>query len=142
MWTLIHHQMQYEVPYVFGGKAPSLTCDSSETKKGIDCSGESRWLVARCTDQKVILPDGSDAQHEWAKANLREVKYRDAINPAYWNGRLFVAFESPHPIGHVWLFNEGHTLESYGHHGPGSRSAFSPMFLRIVDACYELPCAL
>ena len=138
MRTLLAKLMARHVPYLWGGKAPSLDCDSNDIT-GIDCSGFSRWLAYRATGGALTLPEGSVAQHQWAAANLTPATYHGIRE--YGKGRLFIAFENPNPVGHVW-FVDGDTcmtMESHGHSGPGSRQYDSDMFLRIVDACYELP---
>lgn len=139
MWVLVKKLQARKIPYLWGGKAPSPGCDSNEITKGLDCSGLSDWLAYRATEGDVNLPEGSVAQHEWCEKNLPKANYRGIRE--FGKGRLFIAFENPEPTGHVW-FIDGTTcmtLESYGHHGPGSRQFDLPMFLRIVDACYELP---
>lgn len=138
LWTVLHHLQHYEVPYRLGGKAPYLTCDTSLCKPGLDCSGFVRYAIAKATNQQLIIPDGSATEHEWFEAQgAHRVNYPDIGQ--YGEGRLFIAFMNPAPIGHVWLVSEGFTLESYGHHGPGSRVWNIPMFMHIVSACYELP---
>lgn len=138
MWTLLNKLAARHVPYVWGGKAPSLDADSADIT-GLDCSGLSKWLAYRASNGGMTMPDGSDNQHHWCNNNLQPAHY-SAIRE-YGHGRLFIAFENPDPTGHVW-FIDGDTcttLESYGHHGPGSRQYDDPMFLRIVSACFELP---
>jgi len=140
MHVLLNKLAARRVPYVWGGKSPSLGCDSNEIT-GLDCSGLSRWMAYRATDGALTIPEGSENQHQWCidhglpKADYHGIGEHGA-------GRLFICFEDPTPTGHVW-FVDGTTkgtLESYGHHGPGSRPYDLDMFFRIVDACFEIPC--
>jgi len=122
------------VKYKLGAK-PSLGCDSSKFSLS-DCSGWVRWALD-CAG--LALPDGSAAQHEWAAAHLREVRYKDAGTMAD-PSRLFIAFIAPGSgIGHVWLVNAGASLECRGHTGVSSRPWDNPTLLHAVSACCELP---
>lgn len=136
------------VPYLWGGKAPSPGCDSNDITRGLDCSGLSEWLANRATDGALILPEGSANQHQWClDQGLHKVDYRNigeyGVNED-GTPRLFICFEdiTPEHSGHVWYVDGSTkaTMESYGHHGPGSRPYDLPMFLDIVSACFELPC--
>lgn len=138
---IMFSHMDGRVKYELGAKAPRLDCDSSEIKK-IDCSGFSRFVVARATKQRVILPDGSQNQLSWARNNLRPVNYRNVMHycandPSRW----FVGFLSPKPgkewPRHVWLGrSDGDkvmTVESCSSLGVGSR----PWDTSILLACKE-----
>ena len=140
LWIILHRLQQNGCTYKLGAKAPAVMCDTSQVHS-IDCSGFVRFAIAKATDGKVIFPDGSFTQHDFCKAQgLHVVDYNNAVNPEFNKGRLFIAFEDPNPVGHVWLINEGHTLESSGHVGPNSRDANTPMFHSICSGCYELIC--
>ena len=138
------------VRYRLGGKAPSMSCEPAKIKS-IDCSGYVRWALARASNQKLIIPDGSQMQREWAEKNLREVKYSDAA--AYMTDkRLFIAFIKPFArncgnIGHVWLlarYNDGNngtkagTMESHGGRGANSRDWNYRTLIREVYSCWEI----
>jgi hypothetical protein len=140
MWTYLQHQMDHGTAYGLGSKAPSLGADA-DSYDAIDCSGESRVLAYHGTNGALVLPDGSYTQHQWCiDQKLHTVDYRDIGK--YGKGRLFIAFENPAPIGHVWLVDGTKlvTLESHGHAGPSSRPWDLCMFFSIVSACYEIPC--
>ena len=129
----------YGCMYGLGAKAPSLDCDTSEIRM-IDCSGFVRYAIAKATNQRLILPDGSVSQHHWCDANaLHGLRY-SSIAPNYGNqGKLYIAFINPEPVGHVWLVHQGHTLESHGSAGPSSRPWNTPILAHGVSVCYELP---
>ena len=130
------------------GITPSMIIQSGS----VDCSGYSRWALTRATKGKLIIPDGSQNQREWAEQNLRKVNYRDAafyMNPA----RLFIAFIKPNTngcgaVGHVFFlshFDDGNngtmagTLECHGGGGCTSRPWNYPTLLKEVYNCFELP---
>ncbi len=129
--------------YLYDAKPP-VTADSSAVLQS-DCSGMSRWLLARATQQGIIaagFPDGSSNQHDWCRAQgLHSVAYSDLHYTVNDPGRLFIAFEDPHPIGHVWLIQAGDTIECHGPRGAhlGGRRWNDPVLVRIVSACFELP---
>lgn len=147
--------------YNYGGKAMigGRYAKDSELKsvtpaqiaaKGVDCSGYVRWALARATDGRIIVPDGSQNQRVWAEKNLRKVKYADAafyINPA----RLFIAFIKPWTngcgsVGHVWFLSHydtgkgtvAGTLESHGGGGCVSRAWNYRTLVQQVYSCFEL----
>lgn len=138
------------IPYGFGDKAPSLSCDTGEIRR-IDCSGYARFLLAKATDQKLIIPDGSWNQRDWCeRQRLPRKRYVDLHYAD--NSRLFIAFITPHvngagSVGHVWLVNQMdsdwpvETMESYGGHGVGSRRWDTGVLRRQCAACFELPVA-
>lgn len=137
----VFDHMAGRVEYDLGAKAPSLTCDSSQIAR-IDCSGFTRYALARATDQALVMPDGSQAQKEWAACHLKSVAYAAACA----NGAsdvLYIAFASPPPgqewPRHVWLVEEGFTMESCGSRGVCSKLASEPRLKRIVSACFVLP---
>ncbi len=148
-------------PYNYGGKARTdkhncslnaITPEMIVKDGGVDCSGYARWALARATSNRLIIPDGSQNQREWAERNLRAVKYADAaryMNPA----RLFIAFIKPYTnhcgaVGHVWFlscYDDGNngtkagTLESHGGGGCISRPWNYRTLIREVYSCFELP---
>ena len=136
------------VKYGLGDKAPRLDCDTSEVKR-IDCSGFVRYAIAKATNQKLIIPDGSWIQNDWCrsqgfpKKNYADLHYAD-------HSRLFIAFiragrNGAGRIGHVWFINQMdkdwpvETMESYGGHGVGSRRWDNSTLRRLVFECFELP---
>jgi len=129
--------MEGRVVYRLGAKAPSLTCDTSKITE-IDCSGFVRYAVARATNQAVILPDGSQAQKEWASVNLEPTSYPSA------NGAtgLYIAFLSPVPGDdwprHVWLVRQSWTRESCSSMGVCARPWSHPK-LANPSGCFVLP---
>ncbi len=141
------NQIIQGVPYGYGDKAPSLHCDTSEINT-IDCSGEVRYLLAKASMGKLIIPDGSVTQREWCEWNLVEKNYRDLAMAD--KSRLFIAFITPGingcgKVGHVWLVGKfdddwaPDTMESYSGHGVGSRNWNHRTLWRMVHKCFELP---
>lgn len=130
------------VRYGLGAKAPSMRTKPSEISR-IDCSGEFRYLIAQATDQKLIIPDGSWNQRKWFEDNdFKQVPYVEVAKAD--PHRLFAAFITAGVngcgrVGHVWLVNDGSTLESYGGHGVGSRKWSVKTLVNQVHECFELP---
>ncbi|MDQ3832240.1 MAG: C40 family peptidase [Actinomycetota bacterium] len=128
------------VKYGFGSKAPSLDCDTSKIDR-IDCSGFTRYVLAKATAQRLIIPDGSVNQHDWAKEHLQECPYGPTTVGIAISPRLYIAFLSPrggHP-GHVWLVRQAYTRESHGSVGVDARPWDTPVLAENVDGCYILP---
>lgn len=139
------------IKYKLGAKAPSLIADTTDYRflDGIDCSGFVRYALAKASDQKVILPDGSFNQLSWAQNqglhkldNYKDVVYGDPT-------RLFLCFikaaDTKEGIGHVWLVHKSsdkdipRTMESYGGCGVGSRPWFASPLRHRCHYAYELP---
>lgn len=132
------------VQYRLGGKC-KLTADSGDFTQ-IDCSGFVRWILARASSQKTILPDGSQNQLAWARKNLKRVGYRDAAAYAQKDpSRLFIAFLSPQKgkqwPRHVWLLRsqggQMATMESHGSGGVNSRPWNARPLANCQD-CFEI----
>ncbi|MCW3053277.1 MAG: peptidase and in kexin sedolisin [Chthonomonadales bacterium] len=141
---LVFAHMVGRVKYLLGGKAPSLDCDTSQISE-IDCSGFVRYAIAKATNQRLILPDGSAAQREWCeRQGLRKVAYTNAATLAD-PSRIFICFiTASHSgaIGHVWILIGGKTYESHGGGvGVSSRAWNTPVLIGNVSACYEMPAA-
>ena len=124
------------VKYSLGSK-PDLGSDSASFSVS-DCSGWVRWALDRAG---LTLPDGSATQHEWCAANLKPVAYADAPLAA----GLVIAFESPHPIGHVWLGwkDADGVYRTHECHGGTFRRGVDARpwssLANICSGCYELP---
>ena len=104
----------------------------------VDCSGLVRLFLNRITFDHLIIPDGSWHQNKWAMGYpLRPCDYSDC---AKLDDRLRIAFMAPGrgKHGHVWLCVNGHTIESYGGHGPGRRAWNVKPLLSRVSTCYLL----
>lgn len=152
-------------PYNYGGKAEnlngdiargseltSITPDMIAKQGGVDCSGFVRWEIARATEGRLIIPDGSQNQREWAEETLgNPVRYSD-IAKYMTPYRLFICFIRPYhnncgSVGHVWLvshFNFGNktkagSIECHGGGGCTSRPWDYPTLIREVYSAYELP---
>jgi hypothetical protein len=142
--TVFSH-MDGRVGYVLGAKAPSLTCDTSQIHT-IDCSGFSRYILARATNGLLVLPDGSQNQLAWASQEglQRLANYSDVQFAAADPSRLFIGFLKPGSdgIGHVFLLRSRDggmlTRESHGHHGVDARAWDTPA-LAGCHFCFELP---
>jgi hypothetical protein len=139
------------IKYKLGAKAPSLTADTADYRflDGIDCSGFVRYAIAKASNQRVIIPDGSFNQLAWAQSQgLHKLgKYRDVVygDPS----RLFLCFikasDMAEGIGHVWLVHKNseqdipRTMESYGGVGVGSRPWFASPLRHRCHYAFELP---
>lgn len=136
----VYDHMAGRVKYVYGAKAPSIDCDSHDIN-GIDCSGFTRYALAKATNGGMVLPDGSQVQLEWAEKHLRKLKaYSDLRHTEDDSTRLFIAFlrvTRHRAIGHVWLIREGETLESHGGTGVDSRGWDTHPLLSSTD-CFEI----
>lgn len=139
------------VAYGYGVKAPSLDCDSSVIRL-IDCSGDSRYLIAKATNGQWIIPDGSQAQREYFEnSGLHKIaKYSDVqyANPA----RLFICFIKPNTngcgdVGHVWMVGQKathgsiETIESHGGKGVDSRRWDTSVLVNQFYNGFEIPVA-
>lgn len=123
------------VPYVWGAKAaPGV--DSSEIT-GLDCSGFFQFVMSK---QGIAVPEGSYQQMEWCKAQRLELttSYRHACCPPSQLWACFAIQEGSRP-GHVWLVDDGETMECYGGHGVGSRRWNTAVLTRIFHAAFRLP---
>ena len=110
------------VAYGFGSKDPhpgSGKVDFTE----IDCSGFVRTLLMYAAGGAMsALPDGSYTQGEWLAA--KGFKPTAASNAADLDGCLRCYVHHPDTLdetGHIFLTINGHTIESFGGHGPGER---------------------
>lgn len=148
----IHNKMIGKCKYRLGAKARSLSMDSNDISH-IDCSGDSRYLVARASNQELIIPDGSMNQLDYAKRYWRQLeKYEDVEYAAKDPSRLFIAFMAPTEEQrrmnamddrargrHVWLLKsngeEMLTIESKG--GKGCTS--QPWNQYKSKWCFEIP---
>jgi cell wall-associated NlpC family hydrolase len=133
------HLCIHGTTYKLGAKAPSLSCDTSLVS-AIDCSGFVRYLLARASRQGLVIPDGSVNQHQWCREQgFPKVAYGGPSIAT--SKRLYLAFIEPvyevRP-GHVWFVYQGHTMESYGGQGVGSRAWNTPVLVRRVAGCYQL----
>lgn len=130
------------VKYKLGAKA-NLLADSADIHQ-IDCSGFSRWILARASEQEIRLPDGSQVQLDWCRTvgYHRLTNYSDVQYAKEDPSRLFIAFLSPKPgkawPRHTWLIQAGKTLESCSSLGVGSRAWDTPV-LKPSKNCFELP---
>lgn len=130
------------VKYKLGAKAP-LDRDSRLITK-IDCSGFSRWLLARASNQAIKMPDGSQVQLGWVRDQQwrKLVEYADVQHAREDPSRLFIGFLSPKPGNewprHVWFIQAGKTMESHGSGGVNSRPWDTPA-LRNCKRCFEVP---
>jgi hypothetical protein len=121
------------IGYGLGATAHNLTAlppDYSE----IDCSGWVRAAVAVASGGRTILPDGSVNQHDWCDKSGLKVSSRAALLlPDNYTRICFIVPTPEHEIGHVFLCRNLKTLESWGGHGPGSRSVLSHISLGILQ---------
>ena len=138
LWSRVVNRVAYEM----GGK-PALDADSHLLETS-DCSGFTRWILARCTSQQLVLPEGSVEQHEWASQHLSPpYSYRDA---ALQDNQVRICFLSPEAADragrpgdrHVWLTQNGMTMECHGGGGCTSRP-WDTEILTYADGCYILP---
>lgn len=134
----LHQCEAVPVHYGMGDKAPE-PFSFPPNFHAIDCSGFARWVIFHATGGDVLMPDGSYVQSDWCEQH--GFKKTDYANAANHDGHVRIAFHHPggrggDGTGHVWIILNGMSLESYGGHGPGSRSYSHQWFLDHVDACY------
>ncbi len=115
------------VPYLWNGK--DRHCGSGTVDfPGLDCSGFARTLLMFAgggPEEGAFrhLPDGSYTQGEWFRR--QGFKQTTPGASALHDGRLRVNVhhaDDKDETGHIWLAVNGHTVESFGGHGPGERA--------------------
>jgi hypothetical protein len=80
-------------------------------------------------------------EDDWfAHTEFKRTEYTNCVLP---DGFLRVAIHRPggrggDATGHIWLVVDGHSVESYGGHGPGERPWNHAWFLEHVDDCFVL----
>lgn len=125
-------KMEHRVKYRLGAKARFLGIDSNEITH-LDCSGAVRYWVYRITSGKIVLPDGSSNQLDYAKKHFKKVSFQD-VQMAEDHDKLFIGFMTPTDEQrrlnamddrargrHVWLAIRGKTMESRGGKGVSSQ---------------------
>jgi hypothetical protein len=129
------------VGYLFGAKDPNPGSGRVDFA-AIDCSGFVRTLLDYASDGATSsIPDGSWMEDDWfAKGVFKRTAYSEC---GAGDAHVRVAVHRPggrggDATGHIWLTVNGHSVESYGGHGPGERPWDHPWFLAHVDDCYVL----
>ena len=131
------------IRYGFGSKDPHLGAWPVDYTS-IDCSGYVRAILAYATHQQTTqngMPDGSFLEADWFKAQgFKAIDYSTAPD---WASHLIVGIHRPggrggDAVGHIWLCIHGHTIESYGGHGPGTHAWDDPWYPDHCDECYVL----
>ena len=118
------------VGYELGAKAGDLLAVPPDYHN-IDCSGWARAAIAVATNGRTILPDGSVCQNDWcAEHGLKRSDYPSCRLLDGLTRIAFIRASWRHTVGHVYLVQNGRTLESYGGHGPGSR----PVGVHVLSA--------
>lgn len=126
------------VGYELGAKADDLEAVPPDYT-AIDCSGWVRAAVAVATEGQTILPDGSVVQNDWCAA--QGLKRSTWAACRLQDGLTRIAFIRPNrfrTVGHVYLCRLGRTLESWGGHGPGSRSVTTHILSAETTDVYVL----
>lgn len=121
------------IGYGLGSKAHDLA-DPAPDYSRIDCSGWVRAAICVATFGQTVLPDGSVNQHDWCDRVGLKKSSRAAL--LLLDGRLRICFIVPtleHSVGHVFLCRNLKTMESWGGHGPGSRSVLAHISLGILQ---------
>ena len=108
--------------YKLGAKAPSLSCVPGQNGwMHCDCSGWVRASIYQATTGKVVMPDGSFFQAEWARKQGFKKSTSDAC--LLHDGRVRLAYwHNSGGISHIMLVLNGKTLESCGSKGPTRRT--------------------
>lgn len=141
----------YKARYDYGSKVP-LGVHPGQLKQ-LDCSGWTRYALHRATVGRLTPPDGSWFQQRWAqdmvdKGRFRRVDYH-SIRKLRGN-RLFLCYMPPQinrrrvvKVAHIWFVlhdEQGwRTLECYSGRGIGSRPINTPVLMRRVRDCFEIP---
>jgi hypothetical protein len=135
------------VGYSFGGKDPRAGSGVIDFD-AIDCSGWVRTTLIYVTHGMLAdIPDGSFCENDYfARKGFKEkviLSAADCGSLGLSDGLLRVAVHLPNgrggdATGHISLFVNGHSIESYGGHGPGERPANHPWFLNHWDRSYVL----
>ena len=130
-----------QLAYGFGAKDPNPGSGAIDFVS-IDCSGFVRTLLKFAAPATFKdMPDGSFLDDDWfGRMGFKRTEY---ANFALQDGRLRVAIHRANgrggdPVGHIWLGINGHTVESFGGHGPGERSWDTPKLVAIVDDCFVI----
>jgi len=133
---LCNRLMDGHISYGFGIKANLHV--QPEDIKSIDCSGFVRYLLYNATYSALKMPDGSWMQHDWCQKSLFEaVNYATADRCDGWLRIAFLPPKAGH-AGHVWLVQNGATIESHGGKGPDRRPWDTTILKSQVTACYKL----
>jgi len=123
LWEYLKACEDHGVRYGFGSKCPEALIGKLPIKfKEIDCSGFVRTTLAYASGGSVRIVDGSYNQGEWLKAH--GYKITDRENCALNDGHIRICVHHPDVLdetGHVWVCQNGRTLESAGGRGPCSR---------------------
>lgn len=137
---VLFSKMDGRVKYRLGAKAKFLAIDSNEITH-LDCSGAVRYWVYRITNGKLVLPDGSMNQLDYARKNFKKVTFEQVQEDAD-HDKLFIGFMTPTDEQrrlnamddrargrHVWLGMRGKTMESRGGKGVSTQpiSKYSKM---------------
>lgn len=105
----------------------------------IDCSGWVRAALAFATQGALVIPDGSVNQREWCEGHgLKRSNYAALLRRDNVIRIAFIRATAAEHIGHVYLCYNGRTLESYGGHGPGSRSVLVHVLKALTSDVFVL----
>jgi len=147
------------IQYGFGAKdSPSYLGTGIITYDDIDCSGFFETLLYYSTHNVLHdlsppytpLPDGSYLQADWFLSPINNFyhhrilsnqDYLDAVSPSSTTDHdplVRACFHLPNgrngdSTGHVWIDCHGHSVESYGGHGPGERPILHQWFQDHCD---------
>jgi hypothetical protein len=122
------------------GAFPPTFALNGHAVNGVDCSGYVRAILWYATFGGISpLPDGSYMEEGFFVSHgLKPTAFANCQNS---DGFVRVCVHLPNgnggdPIGHIWLAVHGHSIESYGGHGPGQRPWNSRILQKIVDDCF------
>ena len=124
------------ITYRLGAKPPLAGVPHKDFTRS-DCSGYTRYLLAKATHGKVVLPHGSVNQRKWCEAQgFKRTAY---LNCQWEDGRLRIAFmDAVNGHGHVWFCIDGQTVECWSGQGVGRRPWNTTILKRHVDHCFVL----
>lgn len=130
------------IGYFLGGKADDggRPLDAWPPRYShIDCSGWVRAALAFATQGALVIPDGSVNQREWCEGHgLKRSNYAALLRRDFVIRIAFIRATRTEHIGHVYLCYNGRTWESYGGHGPGSRSVLVHVLKALTSDVFVL----
>ena len=125
---------------------PTFITPGGSPTNTLDCSGFQRYAMLHCAG--LLMPDGSVNQLDFLAG--KGFKHHSIASGENYTDNLaanvlYLCFcrtgSRGEGIGHIWAVyggQNGHTAESYGGVGPGSRSPQTPVLVRIATDVFAI----